>query len=147
MHFWLQPQQEWLLPLGIIYSVRGLVSPQKAEKFSTQKHFVLNSPYWGLKVVDHTLYFSTQRLRTAGDLYMQQAMSCITSAQLMKKRWISDLRFLDFFTFLWMNVMAVTSFQGWFFPLSSSVFSFHFVDLSLVSCSSLMTCSQHLRQR
>lgn len=52
-------------------SVRGLISPQKAEKFSTQEHFVLNSPYWGLKVVDHTLYFSTQRLRTAGDLYIQ----------------------------------------------------------------------------
>jgi len=98
-----------------IDSVRGLISPQKAEKFGTQEHFVLNSPYWGLKVVDHTLYSSTWRMRTAGDLYIQQAMSCITSAQLMKKGWISGLCFLDFFTFLWMNVMTIMSFQGCFF--------------------------------
>lgn len=51
-------------------------------------------------------------------------MSCITSAQLMKKGWISDLRFLDFFTFLWMNVMTVTSFQGCFFHYHSSAFFF-----------------------
>lgn len=51
-------------------------------------------------------------------------MSCITSAQLMKKGWISDLLFLDFFTFLWMNVMAVTSFQGCFFHYHPQFFLF-----------------------
>lgn len=40
----------------------------------------------------------------------------------MKKGWNSDLRFLDFFIFLWMNVMAVTSVQGYFFHYNSSGF-------------------------